>query len=443
MQDNPVLGQVALGYSPMINRHRAVIATRLTVFPQRPDAAPDAQALLDALLAVWPAPVQGDELKLTLRPLDPGPVSQRAGAAASAASTASTAAAVAAASAAAVAHPVSLNIAGEALLRAVMAANPPPHLMIEVPAFMATDAALAPALRALHEAGSVLLIKGRPLVPVAPDVLACFSHSIVEAGDERRSTTQAAPGVRQVSTVQAGTRNSVDVELAFQRGAVAVLGWPLDDPAPKSTGRSSVPTDIQVVMELIRGVDREDPVNRLEAVLRRDPTLAFRLLRYLNSPAFGLSAEISSFSHAIMMLGYARLKRWLVLLLSSSSKSANAQPLMHAALRRGLLMEELARGNGDAEMRGEMFICGVFSLLDRLLQQPFSELLRSVPVSERVQQTLRGESGAYEPYLALVRAIEQEAVFDIRECTEKLLLGPAEVNRVLLTALSGARQLDG
>ena len=104
---------------------------------------------------------------------------------------------------------------------------------------------------------------------------------------------------------------------------------------------------------------------------------------------------------------------------------------------------ELARGNGDAEMRGEMFICGVFSLLDRLLQQPFSELLRSVPVSERVQQTLRGESGAYEPYLALVRAIEQEAVFDIRECTEKLLLGPAEVNRVLLTALSGARQLDG
>ena len=108
-------------------------------------------------------------------------------------------------------------------------------------------------------------------------------------------------------------------------------------------------------------------------------------------------------------------------------------------------MEELARGNGDAEMRSEMFICGVFSLLDRLLQQPFNELLRSVPVPERVQQTLRGEGegGAYQPYLALVMAIEQEAVFDIRECTERLLLGAAEVNRAVLTALRSARQLDG
>ena len=443
MQDNPVFSQVALGYSPMINRQRVVIATRLTVFPDRPDAAPDAHALLAALQQVWPAPVAGEDLNITLRPLDPGPVSQRAGAAAAAATATAAAAAAAAASADAAAHPVSLNIAGEALLRAVMAAHPPPHLMIEVPAFMATDAAHAPVLHALREAGSVLLIKGRPLVPVAPEVLACFSHSIVEADDDRRSSTPAPTGVRQVTTVQAGTRNSADIESAFQRGAIAVLGWPLEDPLPKPNGRSVIPTDIQVVMELIKGVDREEPVNRLEAVLRRDPTLAFRLLRYLNSPAFGLRAEISSFSHAIMMLGYTRLKRWLVLLLSSSSKGANARPLMHAALRRGLLMEELARGNGDAEMRGEMFICGVFSLLDRLLQQPFSELLRSVPVPERVQQTLRGDGGAYEPYLALVRAIEQEAVFDIRECTEKLLLGPAEVNRAVLTALSGARQLDG
>jgi c-di-GMP phosphodiesterase len=428
MQEHPVLGQVALGYSPMIDRQRAVVATRLTVFPERPDATPNPDALLAALLEVWPAPAEATELKLTLRPLDPVAVSQRQSGAKAPGPGG---------------HPVSLNIAGEPLLRALMDANPPPHLMIEVPAFMATDAAHSGVLQALREAGSVLLIKGRPLAPVAPEVLACFSHSIVEAGDDRRTAIQPAPGVRQVTTVQSGTRTTADVEQAFQRGAVAVLGWPLDDPAPKPSGRASVPTDIQVVMELINGVEREEPVNRLEGVLKRDPTLAFRLLRYLNSPAFGLSAEVNSFGHAIMMLGYARLKRWLALLLASSAKGANAQPLMHAAVRRGLLMEELARSNGDSEMRGEMFICGVFSLLDRLLQQPFSELLGSVPVPERVQQTLRSDQGPYTPYLDLVRAIEQEAVFDIRECTEKLLLGPAEVNRAVLVALLGARQLDG
>jgi EAL and modified HD-GYP domain-containing signal transduction protein len=429
MQEHPVLGQLALGYSPMIDRQRAVVATRVTVFPERPDATPDATALVAALVDVWPAPATGGDLQLTLRPLDPAATAQRA------ASPASTAAPT---------HPVSLNIASEPLLLGLMQAAPPPHLMIEVPAFMASDPAHTPALQALRAAGSVLLIKGRPLQPLPPAVLACFSHSIVDIADDRRTPgSTPPPATRQVSTVQAGVRSGADIEAAFQRGSVAVLGWPLDDPLPKASSRQVVATDIQVVMELMSGVDKELPVPRLEAILKRDPTLAFKLLRYLNSPGFGLSAEVTSFGHAIMMLGYARLKRWLALLLASASKGANAKPLMHAALRRGLLMEELARGNGDAEMRGEMFICGVFSLLDRMLQQPMGDLLKSVPVPERVAQTLLTDSGPYTPYLELVRSIEQEAVFDIRERTEALLLGAAEVNRAVLVALRGARQLDG
>ena len=424
MQDHPVLGQVALGYSPMIDRQRAVVATRLTVFPERPDALPDAAALLRALDEVWPSSEGGQggqPLNLTLRPLDPKTVSARP---------------------AGVQPPVSLNIAGEALLQAMMAAAPGAHLMLEVPAFMAGDPAHAAVLHALRNAGSVLLIKGRPLSPLAPELLACFSHSIVEAGDERRTATAPAPGVRNVTTVQAGARTVAELEAAFQRGAVAVLGWQFDDVLPGVGGRHSVPPDVAVVVELINAVDREEPVSRLEAILKRDPTLAFRLMRYLNSPAFGLKVEISSFGHALMLLGYQRLKRWLALLLASSSKDANAKPSMYAALRRGLLMEELVRHNDDAELRGEMFICGVFSLLDRLLQQPLDELLKSLPVPERVRQALSGEGGALLPYLDLVRAIEQESVIDIRECSERLFMGPAEVNRALLVALRAARQLD-
>lgn len=429
MFDHPVLGQLVLGYSPIIDRQRAVVATRLTLFPARPDVAPDVSALLQTLQRVWPAPAASGEIQLTLRPLQPRESSARAGDAPASALT-----------------PVSLNLAGEALLDAVMHATPAPHLMIEVPAFMATEAAHAQALQALRAAGAVLLIKGRPLVPVAPEVLACFSHAVVEAAEDRRTTAPASPGVRQVSTVQAGVRTSAEADAAFQRGAVAVLGWPFDDALPAGSGRGKVATDIQVVMELIQGVDREASVSQLEAVLKRDPTLAFRLLRYLNSPAFGLSAEITSFGHAIMMLGYARLKRWLALLLASSSKGANARPLMFAAVRRGLMMEELGRAQSDAEMRGEMFICGVFSLLDQLLQQPFGELLKSVPVPERVKQTLLADDpagGPFGPYLELVRAIERESLLDIRESSERLLLGPGEVNRALLAALSQARQLDG
>jgi hypothetical protein len=146
----------------------------------------------------------------------------------------------------------------------------------------------------------------------------------------------------------------VEMEASFARGAHAVLGWPIDDVISTTAargGKSTGQPDLQVFVELIRRVDNEEPIDRLETTLRRDPSLAFKLLRYINSPAFGLRVEISSFSHAIMMLGYQRLKRWLALLLATASKDVNLKPVMFAAVRRGLLMEELVRGSGDEEMR--------------------------------------------------------------------------------------------
>jgi EAL and modified HD-GYP domain-containing signal transduction protein len=254
--------------------------------------------------------------------------------------------------------------------------------------------------------------------------------------------------LRAVSTVRAGARTTADADAAFGCGAVAVQGWPVDDPPRAAGSRVKVATEMQMVMDLIQGVDRKQPVSQLEAVLRRDPTLAFRLLGHLNSLAFGLRAEITSFGHAILMLGYPHLKRWLSLLLASSSAGAHAKPRLFAAVRRGLLMEALGRAPGDAEMRGEVFICGVFSLLDRMLQQPFGDLLQSVPVPDRVRQTLIAtpgteRGGPYSPYLELVGAIERESLFDIRDCSERLLLTPDEVNRALLSALRHAQLLEG
>jgi EAL and modified HD-GYP domain-containing signal transduction protein len=450
MQNHPVLGQVALGYSPIIGRQQQVVATRLTVFPARPDSAPDALPLLLALHDVWPPQDDAAPLNLTLRSVDAGagkvtatPTKSALAAGAKPAEARPVGAATRASNGELRLPPVSLNVADESLLRLVLRSFPSPHFMIEVPAFMASEPELADTLHGLHAAGTVLLLKGRPAKPLDREVLTCFAHTIVDSDDERRTLPAATPGLRSVTSIQSGVRTSAAAAQAFERGAVAILGWPLDDALPKATGRGSVPADVQVVLELINGVEREEPVGRLEGLLKRDPTLAFRLLRYLNSPAFGLSVEVNSFGHALMMLGCQRLKRWLALLLASSSKGNNAKPLMHAAVRRGLLMEQLAYGQDDLEVRGEMFICGVFSLLDRLLNQPFSDLLGSIPVPERVRQALLDGGGPFAPHLELVRAIEQESVFDIREGADRLLLGMAEVNHAVLRALLAARQLDG
>ena len=397
MTDHAVLAQVALGYSPMIDRHRAVTAIRLTVFPLRPDAAPAAGDLLAALGEVWPA--------------DGGRVS--------------------------------LNIASESLLQDVLAAQPAPNLMVEVPAFMAGDAAHTGAIQALHERGNTLLIKGRPLAPLPREVLPCFAYSIIDLADERRDGLPPPGGVtRTIPHVQAGVTTIDDMQGAFARGAIAVLGWPVDGAIAAAASKGGHQPDMQCIVELMQRVDRQEDPQRLEAVLKSDPTLAFRLMRYINSPAFGLSVEITSFSHAVMMLGYQRLKRWLALLLASASKDPNMKPVMYAAVRRGLLMEELVRASADADTRGEMFICGVFSLLDRLMGQPFDQLLANLPVPEGVRAALVDGKGPYMPYLAVVRAIEAESVYDLRDAADAVMLSLGEVNAALLRALAAARQLD-
>jgi EAL and modified HD-GYP domain-containing signal transduction protein len=342
---------------------------------------------------------------------------------------------------------VSLNIISESLLQDLLRTQPSTNLMVEVPAFMACDPANVEPIRRLATAGSTLLIKGRPLQELPREVLPCFKFSVIDVADDRRIGDQAAPAgvTRSIPHVQSGVRTMAEMEASFARGAHAVLGWPIDDVISTTAargGKSTGQPDLQVIVELIRRVDNEEPIDRLEATLRRDPSLAFKLLRYINSPAFGLRVEISSFSHAIMMLGYQRLKRWLALLLATASKDVNLKPIMFAAVRRGLLMEELVRGSGDEELRNEVFICGVFSLLDRMFQQPFEQLLGSIPVPQRVYQALVEDSGPYQPYIEMVRAVESESLFDFRESAEKLLMSVIEINRAQLRALMAASELE-
>ena len=400
MLDVAILGQVAFGYSPFIDRNRSVTATRLTVFPLKPDLALDAAQLLHAIGGVWPA----DGAR------------------------------------------VSLNAASESLLQDLMKAQPSPNVMVEVPAFMACDPANSEAIVALHKNGNALLLKGRPLAELPREVLPCFKYSIIDLADDRRiDGSKPPPGVtRSIAFVQAGVRTLAEMEACFARGAEAVLGWPIDDVVQSGAlkNKTAGQPDMQVMLELIRQVDTEAPIEKLETTLKRDPSLAFKLMRYINSPAFGLRVEISSFRHAIMMLGYKRLKRWLALLLATGSKDVNLKPVMFAAVRRGLLMEELVRASGDEEMRNEMFICGVFSLLDRMFQQPFAELLANIPVPERVYQALAEETGPYQPYVQMVRAIENESLFDFRETAEALMMSVSEINRAQLRALTAASELE-
>lgn len=324
----------------------------------------------------------------------------------------------------------------EGLLSDLLDRDRPAHLVLEVPAFLAADPAWVTRLAARAAAGQSLALKGRPLGTLPPALAGCFRHVVIEVTEDRRLSAEAPEGMsRSTPWVLSGTTTPTQAGDGLRRGAKAVLGWPLGDAPDANAPRKEVPASVQVVMDLIQRVDKEEPMERLEEVIRTDPTLAFRLMRLINSPAFGLSVEVSSFQHAIMILGYSRLKRWLALLLTNAVDDTDLKPLMHIAVRRGLLMEEILRAQGDSSGANEAFICGVFSLLDRMLAQPFDRLLGNLPVSEGVAQTLGASGGPYTPLLNLARAVGAELPLDIEQSAEQALLSPKEVNQAALKSL--------
>jgi EAL and modified HD-GYP domain-containing signal transduction protein len=263
MLEMAILGQVALGYSAFIDVKRDVSATRLTVFPIKPDSVLDVSEILAAIKEVWPP-----EAGLVL-----------------------------------------LNVASESLLRDLLLSQPSRNVMLEIPAFAACDPENFAALSALHSNANVLMLKGYPLSPLPPELLRCFKYLISDFSEDQRllepGSQQAA--LRALQRVNEGVRSVADMELSFSRGALAVIGWPIDERVTTETAsraRAGAQTDLQVVLELIGLVDRQESIDKIEQTLKRDPTLGFKLMKYINSSAFGLKVEIASFRQAIMMLGY-------------------------------------------------------------------------------------------------------------------------------------------
>lgn len=395
-----VLGTLSICYAPLIDKKRKAIGTRLTMLSTRAQERLHVGRVLESLNAVWPdasAPV-------LIAPLDAN------------------------------------------LDESAFEWTAPKNAILEIPAVTLRDPEVQGVVQRLFRDGKRLALRGRPEVPLPPALLACFEYALIHQNEDRRKsadgTPHAAPaGVsRKIPFIVTGVQTVADVEGAFERGATASVGWPLDD-AKHRQARPLQPGQA-VVLELLRLVRDDAELSKIDATLKRDPALAFKLLRLVNSAAFGLPVQITSFQHAVMMLGYKKMMRWLSLLLATASKDANTFPLMHASIRRGLFLEYIGASDSEAELRDELFITGAFSLLDRITGAPFEQLFELIALSENVVDAIVHRRGPYATYLALIEAIERSDPIGISKHIDALAMPVAACNQALLRAMAAANTLD-
>lgn len=197
------------------------------------------------------------------------------------------------------------------------------------------------------------------------------------------------------------------------------------------------------VCELLNRLRRDADTEDLANIIRLDPLLSFRMLRYLNSAAFGLQKKSASVKDALLMMGRSQLHRWLTLLLFHTGKSREgASALMETALLRGRFMELAGRGLASPALREGLFVTGLFSMLDLVLKVPLAEVLRQVQLAEEIPAALLRNEGIYAPYVELALASESFDQERIAAAAAACGLDAEAVNRCQAEALHWAQQVE-
>lgn len=196
------------------------------------------------------------------------------------------------------------------------------------------------------------------------------------------------------------------------------------------------------IMRLLNLVRNNADIPQIETALKQDVALSYKLLRYINSAGFGLSCEITSFRHAVTMLGYAKLHKWLSLLLVTASKDPLASVLMHAALTRARFMELAGRGLVDRGELDNLFIAGAFSMLDALLGVTMAQALEAMHLPEPIVDALLHDTGPYAPVYRLALACEEGDCAQLAELATHLSLDARTINAAQLQALDFSAMMD-
>lgn len=278
-----------------------------------------------------------------------------------------------------------------------------PHdrLILRFPVALGSDTVLWESLAALRQAGFGLMVTGvpEPAALLAPDITALAMPcpgSQPPAGLNGWLSRLPGPHLALGTTDQACPGFCKFHWLAgHYHGMVA--------PAVKGD-----PTARSLLLKLLSLVTRDAESSEIEALIKQDANLAYKLLKLVNSVAFMPGRHIENFMQALVLLGRRQLQRWLMLLLFARPPGCEtASPLLPQAAMRANLMEGLARRKGfTRDAADHAFMIGMFSLLDSLFGVALTEVIAPLNLADDVTQALIDGHGPFGDLLTLVRMAE-------------------------------------
>lgn len=209
---------------------------------------------------------------------------------------------------------------------------------------------------------------------------------------------------------------------------------------PEKLSTHDLPANRTNYLRMLQEVSRADlDVPALERLIKSEASVCYRLLRYLNSVVFGLKNEIRSVRHALSMLGEREVRRWVRLVAAVGAGQEKTSDLVLSALVRGrfgeLLQPVVPHGESD------LFLLGLLSLLDAMLEMPMSEVLDRVPLDQETKAVLLGKPSPLRPVYQLMLAHESGEWDAAQQLSASLHLDCEEVAGYYWRAQQWAREV--
>ncbi|WP_377887376.1 EAL and HDOD domain-containing protein [Alkalihalobacillus sp. R86527] len=160
----------------------------------------------------------------------------------------------------------------------------------------------------------------------------------------------------------------------------------------------------QLYIQMLNEINKPVPdIDAVATLAEKDVALSYKLLRLINS--LGLQVKVSNVRQAIVFLGLAEVKKWILILMFTKD-SDQSSGILHLSLSRAKLAELLAKKVNVNPHQASLV--GMFSLLDTILQRPMEEVLDELPIDDTIKQTLTNvRQTDYHHLLNMIKAVER------------------------------------
>jgi len=235
--------------------------------------------------------------------------------------------------------------------------------------------------------------------------------------------------------------NNEEFQLAQSLGFDYFQGYFLDK--PEVLKNKTIDTSKMVLLNLLAEVcSPEIDLHKIEQLVMPDVSLSYKLFRYINSVYFSLVREVTSIRYALTYLGESGARQFIALAAASEISSGKPSELIRLSMVRAQLCQLLASAGKQQVDESQIFLLGLFSLLDAMLDIPMAELTQKLPLTEELKNALNERKGPLAPYLQAVVAYERGDFQACADLLQILAITPEVMINAYFKALAWADLFD-